>query len=187
MIKVRGVISMFRFLRITDGWRLAWQGIGGRRRAKGSMAAGGQRFRRNQSRRRPVIESVEARVLLSSFAVRSAGAATSAEIFRAKKSPVQLTAVSGFGVKGGQAFLAATLTSGGSACRKDDSFSGQRASGRHRSDRCRRRCHALPRQHAKCERGGLRARSRRRIRRRFHSQVFDRSWKTVGQPVPGNH
>ncbi len=59
------------------------------------------------------MESVEARVLLSSFDVRSAKAATSAEVFRAKKSPVQLTAVSGYGVKGGQAFLTATLTSGG--------------------------------------------------------------------------
>ncbi len=56
------------------------------------------------------MESVEARVLLSSFDVKTA---TSAEIFRAKKSAVQLTAVSGFGVKGGQAFLTATLTSGG--------------------------------------------------------------------------
>ena len=108
-----GVKFMFRFLRITNGWRLPWQGFEACGRPNGSMAASGQRARRSRSRRHPVMESVEARILLSSFDVKSARAVTRAEVFLAKKSPVQITAVSGFGVKGGQAYLTATLTSGG--------------------------------------------------------------------------
>jgi hypothetical protein len=56
---------------------------------------------------------VEARVLLSSVDLNGALTETRAEVFRAQKSAVLITGVSGVGVKGGQAVLTATLTSGG--------------------------------------------------------------------------
>ena len=59
------------------------------------------------------MELVEDRVLLSAVDVRSARGTADAEVFRVKKGAVLVTSVSGGGVKGGQAFLSATLTSQG--------------------------------------------------------------------------
>ena len=69
--------------------------------------------RRNRSRTCPLVEFVEDRVLLSAVDLRSAKGVADAEVFRAQKSAVLITSVSGGGVKGGQAFLTATLTSQG--------------------------------------------------------------------------
>ncbi len=59
------------------------------------------------------MEFVEDRVLLSALDLRSAKGIADAEVFQAEKSAVLVTGVSGGGVKGGQAYLSATLTSQG--------------------------------------------------------------------------
>jgi trimeric autotransporter adhesin len=105
---------MFRFLRIGDRWFSPWRQEAAGPRAKRGMAARGDRSRRNRFRRHLALESVENRVLLSAVDLTTAAVATRAEVIRAKKSVVLITGVSGVGVKGGQAVLTATLTSGGS-------------------------------------------------------------------------
>src|SRR5580700_7937511 len=97
-------------LRFTDGQPSEWRRwiaglLTSRDRAKVASGA-----RRNRSRRRPVMEVVEDRILLSAVGLRSAEGAADAEVFQAKKSAVLITSVFGNGVKGGMAVLTATLT-----------------------------------------------------------------------------
>jgi trimeric autotransporter adhesin len=104
---------MFRSLRFAEIWfSRRWQLASGRR-PNGGVAARGSQMRRNRFRMHPALESVEARILLSSVDLKGASAEPGAEVFRTKKSSVLVTSVSGVGVKGGQAVLTATLTSQG--------------------------------------------------------------------------
>jgi trimeric autotransporter adhesin len=104
---------MFRFFRFANEWPSRKGRMVPGARQERSIAALGKHSRRNRTRRYPALESVEARILLSSVDLKSATAATEAEVFRVNKSTVLITGVAGVGVKGGQAVLTATLTSGG--------------------------------------------------------------------------
>ncbi len=105
---------MFRFLKAANEWFSSRQQLASSGAETGTAVTRGKNARRNRSRKRPVVESVEERVLLSGVDLRSVAAATSAEVFQSKKSPVMLSGVSANGAKGGPAYLTATLTSGGS-------------------------------------------------------------------------
>ena len=156
-----GVKFMFRFLRITNGWRLPWQGFEACGRPNGSMAASGQRGAQESIAQAPCngvgggshfAELVRCEIGESGD---ESGGFPGEEEPRSDHGGVWFWREGRSSVPHGHADFRRS-----SACGKDDLFSGERANGRHGSDGQRRRRHAIPWQHEKRENRGVRARGR---------------------------
>ena len=104
---------MFHLFRFAKARLLTHQSSGTGPDRNRTTAASEKKAVSNRSRKQPIIELMEERVLLSTADLRSLAGTASAEVFRVKKSTSLLVGVSGNGVQGGSATLTATLTSGG--------------------------------------------------------------------------